>query len=206
MSSNPASFTGFSKRRVLVTLVLCILLPVCGIVVFQQLASLKQPPAERELIEKIYNVEVFHVEPANLQEIISGFGTARADREVTLSAEVAGSIESVHPRLKVGRDVHPQRIRLDDSGRSETLPADVLLHIDRKTYQQRVEQSQKRIAEATTELQQLEQEKKNLILESEKVKADITEYRREFQRILKLQQDGVLVERDVTIARLEVQR
>jgi multidrug efflux pump subunit AcrA (membrane-fusion protein) len=189
-----------------VSLVLCLLLPVCGIVVFQLLASLKQPPAEREPIEKIYNVEVFDVEPANLQEIISGFGTARADREVTLAAEVAGSIESVHPHLKVGREVHPQRIRLDNSGRSETLPADVLLQIDRKTYQQRVEQSQKRIAEATTELDQLVQERKNFTLESGKAKADITEYRREFQRILKLQQDGVLVESDVTKSRLELQR
>ena len=185
---------------------LCILLPVCGIVVFQLLASLKQPPAEREPIEKIYNVEVFDVESANLQEIISGFGTARADREVTLAAEVAGSIESVHPRLKVGREVHPQRIRLDNSGRSKTIPADVLLQIDRKTYQQRVEQSQKRIAEATTELQQLEQEKKNLTSESEQAKADITEYRREFQRIVQLQKDGVLVESDVTKSRLELQR
>ncbi|MCH7990556.1 MAG: HlyD family efflux transporter periplasmic adaptor subunit [Planctomycetes bacterium] len=170
------------------------------------MASLKQPPAEREPIEKIYNVEVFDVEPANLQEIISGFGTARADREVTLAAEVAGSIESVHLHLKVGREVHPQRIRLDKNGRSETLPADVLLQIDPKTYQQRVEQSQKRIAEATAELRQLEQEKKNLTLESGKAKADVIEYRREFQRILQLQQDGVLVESDVTKSRLELQR
>jgi multidrug efflux pump subunit AcrA (membrane-fusion protein) len=215
MFRNLASKQGFFNLRVLVSLVksrvfwslvLCILLPICGYEVYQLLASLKQPPAEREPIEKIYNVEVFDVEPANLLEIISGFGTARADREVTLAAEVAGSIESVHPRLKVGRKVHPQRIRLDKSGRSETLPADVLLHIDRKTYQQRVEQSQKRIVEAMTELQQLAQEKKNLTSELEKAKADITEYRREYQRIVQLQKDGVLVESDVTKSRLELQR
>ncbi len=206
MSSNSTSQKESSKRRIVVSLLLCILFPVCGVFVFLLLASLKQPPAEREPVEKIYNVEVFDVEPANLQEIISGFGTARADREVTLAAEVSGSIESVHPRLKVGREVHPQRIRLDKSGRSETLPADVLLHIDRKTYQQQVEKSQNRIAEATTELQQLEQEKKNLTSESEQAKADITEYRREFERILQLQKDGVLSESDVTKARLELQR
>jgi RND family efflux transporter MFP subunit len=207
MSSHSTSQQGSSKRRIVVSLVLCIIFPVCGIVVFLLLASLKQSPAKNILIEKIiYNVEVFDVEPANLQEIISGFGTARSNREVMLAAEVAGRIELVHPRLKVGWEVHVQDIGRDDSGRSETLLADELLRIDGETYELRVEQSQKRIAEATTELEQLEQEKRNLISELEKAKADITEYSSEFQRILKLQQDGVLSKSDVTKSRLELQR
>jgi len=195
-----------SVRRVVISLVLCMVIPILGWMGFSFLSSLRKPPAKREPVEKIYNVEVFGVEPADVQEIISGFGTARADREVTLSAEVAGTIEAIHFRLKIGQDVYTERVRLGKDGRSETMPADVLVQIDRKTYQERVVQGRKKIAEAAAELEQLEQEKKNLKGELEKSKKDLEEYRQEYQRVLQLKKDGVLVESDVTRARLELQR
>ena len=70
--------------------------------VFKGLASLKEEPQKQERVEKKYNVEVYDIRSTTLQEMISGFGTASADREVTLSAQVTGTVIYLKEDLKVG--------------------------------------------------------------------------------------------------------
>jgi len=171
----------------------------CGSAVFMVLASLKQPPASREQIEKTYNVEVFDVERCDLQEIISAFGTARADREVVLSAQVAGEIVEIHPRLKIGQAVRPV-------GESQRLPGDLLVRIDREPYQERVRQAQDRMAEDQAELEELQKQDENNNILLQKAQQDVKLFQAEYDRVRKLYDKNVVAESEMTSAHLELQR
>lgn len=185
--------------KALLSVVLSVAALACGAAVFNVLASLKQPPASREQTEKTYNVEVFDVERSNLQEIISAFGTARADREVVLSAQVAGEIVEIHPRLKIGQVMRPV-------GESQRLPGDLLVRIDQKPYRERVRQAENRIAEDQAELEHLQKQEENNEVVLQKAQEDVKTYKAEYDRLRKLYDDGVAAESQVTAARLEMQR
>jgi len=188
-----------SRLRALVSLVVCVVAVGIGAGMLMWLISLKQPPESRAQVEKTYNVEVFDVEVVDLQEIISSFGTARPDREVILAAQVAGQVVDIHPRLNVG-----QKFRA--VGELQRWPVDVLVHIDGKTYQERVEQAESRIAEDHAELKRVNREKTNNDAVLAQAKADVVEYRKEYDRVVKLQRQNVAVKSEVTRVRLELQR
>lgn len=191
------------RRSPLTRPVLTVLLSVAALLVgfgaFVSLASLKQPPAAREKIVKTYNVEVFSVEPSDLREIVSAFGTARADREVIVAAQVAGTLVEVHPRLKVGQTVR-------SAGESERIAGDLLARIDPRTYAERVTQAERRIAEDEAELDRLRQEQANNEVLLQQADEDVRTYREEYDRVRGLAERGVATPNDVTKARLELQR
>ena len=166
---------------------------------YSYLASLEKPLEAREIVDKVYVVEVFDVQPTDLQEIISGFGTARADREVVIAAQVAGEVQSVHPQLEIGKGVRP-------TGESQSEPGDLLLRIDPETYIERVQQAERRIAESEAELERLQREEANNQIQLEEAKEDVDIYRREHDRLQNLRQKGVASESDLTRTRLELQR
>src|SRR5690606_20002969 len=139
--------------RSLISVLLCLAAIVLGAVGFVALASLKQPPAERQPEPRVFNVEVFDVQPADLREVVTGFGTARADREVEIGAQVAGEIVDIHPRLKVGESV--------SAGESTRERGTPLLTIDRQAYEERARQARLRLEEDAAELARLDQEDAN---------------------------------------------
>ena len=185
--------------RTIVSVVLAAGALLAGLAAFVGLASLKQPPAARDKIVKTYNVEVFSVEPTDLREIISAFGTARADREVIVAAQVAGTIVEVHPRLKVGQAVRAHQ-------ESERLSGDLLVRIDPRTYAERVTQAERRIAEDEAELERVKQEQANNEVLLKQAEEDVQTYREEYDRIRGLAERGVATPNDVTKTRLELQR
>ncbi|MDA1016475.1 MAG: efflux RND transporter periplasmic adaptor subunit [Planctomycetota bacterium] len=93
------------------TIVLSLVALVLGAGVFMALAAMKEPPIERLVEARLLNVEVFTVRATSADEIVIGFGTARADRTVTVSAQVAGEVVWVSPKLEVGESVRAAAVR-----------------------------------------------------------------------------------------------
>ena len=116
---------------------------------------MKPEPVQTPPPKKTYNVDVFVVRPACLRETISGFGTALPDREVTLSAQVAGQIQE-HD-LEVGRKISANR---------------PILEIDPDSYRQKYEQVKNQLAEGESELARLKQEEANAARLLKQAKSD----------------------------------
>lgn len=143
-------------RNVLIT-VACVAILWLGVLSFQGLSSLKEEPPRTEPDQPVYQVTVFEVESADVQRIISGFGTARSDRVVVVSAEVAGRVLEAD-RLKVGRSVVGDRVEFTPEGRSQRVAGDELLRIDPQVYDQELTRMQTLIAQDDVELRQLAQD------------------------------------------------
>ncbi len=186
-------------RRTALSVLLSILALVAGVVGFGALASLKKEVRFRDAREPVYNVEVFPVFRRDLQEIVSAFGTAQADREVVISAQVAGEVVELKADLRVGT-------ALRAGGPSESSPAEILVKIDRESYQRRYDQLVAVIAEAEAELARLEREKKNNEALYKNAQEDLKTYREEYDRVLALRAKGAGSVSAVNQARLELQR
>lgn len=143
-------------RSVLICLI-CVVILVLGGLSFQGLSSLKEQPPRADPEVPVFQVTVFEVETADVQRIISGFGTARSDRVVTVSAEVSGRILEAD-RLKIGRPVVGDHVEITADGRSQRVAGDVLVRIDRQVYEQEVERVETLIEQNNVELRQLEQD------------------------------------------------
>ncbi len=187
-------------RRTLISLVLCTIALAAGAGAFEYLAALKQPPSTRQQAEKVYNVEVFDVERCNLQEIISGFGTARSDREVVVDAQVSGEVLSVHARLEIGEAFRAAETTVGEAGRSQRSLGDLLATIDPATYAERLTQVENRIAEAKTDLQRLDQEATNNARLLRKVSQDYKVFEKEYDRVKSLVEKKIKTPSDLVQA------
>ncbi len=121
-------------------IILCAIILFSGIGGFLALASLKKPPAEVEDGERALKVDVMAVAAKPIAVQITGYGEVRSLNSVKMSAEVAGQVQLVHPRLEVG----------------EVIPAgELLFEIDARDYAAAVDQSQAEVAQWTSSLQRL---------------------------------------------------
>lgn len=195
-----------SAPRAGLSVVLCLVILLLGGVGFLVLASLRQPPELREPAAKVYNVTVFPVQPAELQQIISGFGTARADREVLLAAQVAGQIVEAHPRLRVGQRVEAASVGMSPAGESRRSEGDLLVRIDPQTYQERLSQAETQLAADQAELARLKQEEANTRQLLDRWLADYSDYQKELQKTQELHRKGVATESDLRRVQLELRQ
>ncbi|MCA9110397.1 MAG: efflux RND transporter periplasmic adaptor subunit [Planctomycetaceae bacterium] len=179
---------------------------VLGMSVFEWLASFKkEPPRQEASIFKTYSVTVFEAQPADLQRVITAFGTARADREVIVAAEVSGQIVEAN-QLEVGRSVSSPSITEGDDGRSSRLEGDLLVRIDPQTYQERVLQAKKLIAQDDVELKQLTQVNENNKRLLKTDQANLKTAKIEFENAQNLKAQGVGTDTAVRRAELEMRR
>jgi len=193
--------------RVVLSILGCVLALMGGFAVFAGLASLKEKPEQQVIAEKIYKVDVFVAEQMPLRELISGFGTSRAYREVVLSAEVGGRVVERHPNLKAGSRVTAPSVKTDAEGRTQPQSTGLpLVRIDPETYAVRVELAASRISEIEAELKVLDEQEKNNARLLKKAAADVELYEREYERIKNLGDRGVASKTQLTSARLELER
>lgn len=104
------------------------------------LSGLKKPPAEAEIQEQSLRVEVLKMTPRSMAVTITGFGQVQALNSVNLSAQVAGQVTAVHPRLEVGEII----------SRGERL-----FEIDPRDYASAVAQSRAEVAQFTNAVMRL---------------------------------------------------
>ncbi len=192
-----------------INLVLCLLALMVGGGGFVGLASLRKEPEKREVEEKIFNVEVFEVQRVNLQEIVKGFGSAVAEREVVYSAQVAGEVASVSRRLKVGEAVSgPQFFPNDpilETGSSQT-EGEVLLTIDPEVYHERLAQADHAVEEAVAELQTLKQQEQNNTRLLQTATRNYNTAKDDHARMERLAKDGTVTQNQLTLSQLEERR
>ena len=92
--------------RKIVVSALLVMLFIGGGVAVAVVLYLGKPTVEARKPEKaLLNVDVFEVTECEFQELLTGFGTSRAEREGIVAAQVTGEITEIHPQLKVGSSV-----------------------------------------------------------------------------------------------------
>ena len=195
-------------RSLLWNVLFCVLALVLGGAAFAGFASLKETPEKREIPEKTFNVEVFRVETTDLREIIVGFGTAVAEHEVQYSAQVAGEVTTVSPRLDVGETVSGPAFEQQSATvpQSRQLPGDLLLTIDPQVYHERLSQTDAAFEEAQAELRTLAQEETNAKRILDKAQRDFDTSKTEHERLEKLRKDGSVTLNELSLSEIELRR
>jgi len=196
-------------RSPLVNIGLCLLALLIGGGSFSGLASLREEPPRREIDEKIFNVEVFEVQRSNLQEIVRGFGTAIAEREVVYSARLAGEVVSVSRRLKIGETVSGPEFfpnnPVDETGSQQTA-GEILLTIDPEVYHERLTQADNAVEEAQAEMQTLLQREKNNSRLLGTSRRNYETAKADHERMERLAKAGTVTENQLTLSQLEERR
>jgi multidrug efflux pump subunit AcrA (membrane-fusion protein) len=225
MPTTASDSSGFPWQKVILSVALCSGFVGAGVGGYVILAGMKQQPPRRERVQKVYAIETFEVERADLEEIITAFGTTRPNREVTIDAQVAGEIvvAQVHfpdartgkqqdQGLKVGHRLRgPETVTEPkdpslDPGIPKPSVGKLLLQIDDATYVKRVAQAQNRIHEDAAELKRLQQEQENNEALLDKVTKDYEIYLKQFRRIEKLHARKIATDSELTTAELELAR
>lgn len=143
MSDIPKENNSISNRHVIIRIFMCVAILFVGIGGFLTLASLKKPPAEVESGERPMKVDVLRVAPQSIPVNISGYGQVRALNSVTISAEVAGQVQAIHPQLDVG----------------QIIPAgELLFKIDTRNYAAALAQSEAELGQWRSVLERLKKQ------------------------------------------------
>jgi RND family efflux transporter MFP subunit len=141
--SNNESIPEKKPRNIKLRIILCFAILLSGALGFFVLVSLKEPPAEIENGERPMKVKVLTVSSRATAVNISGYGQVRALNSVTISAEVAGRVQTIHPRLEVG----------------EVIPAqELLFQIDARDYAAVLAQSEAEVGQSASELHRLKKQ------------------------------------------------
>lgn len=196
-------------NSVLINLVYCLLALLIGGGGFAALASLREEPPKRDVEIKVFNVEVFDVQRVNVQEIIKGFGSVVAEREVVYSAQVAGEVVSVSPRLKVGESVQGPMFFPNDPDRetgSSQTQGDVLLAIDPDVYHARLTQADHAVEETMAEIQTLNQQAENNARLVDTSRRNYEVAKADYERMQKLVRQGTVTENQLELSQLEARR
>lgn len=131
------------KRHLKIRIAVCAAILLTGFSGYVVLASLKKPPAEVETSERPIKVTVLDVQAKTIPVTITGYGQVQALNSVKISAEVAGRIVSVHPRLETGETI---------------APGERLFQIDDRNYAAAMGQARAELAQWRSVLERLQQQ------------------------------------------------
>ena len=195
-----------APRRLLKSVLLSMLVLTVGAAASYRLSQLRQPPELKDPTPREYKVEVYSVCRDDLQEIINAFGTARPEKEVVLSAQVAGEVSETHPQLDVGLSVKSHSAAPEAAEGNNRYVGDLLVRIDPSSYEERVAAARHRLAEDQSELRRIEQEETNLSRVYEKIVADWKDSQREYQKMVSLREKGVTTDSDLRRAQMDLRQ
>lgn len=194
-------------HKLLVTQFLVVVILLLSAFVYWKLFSSRDQAQKAEITIPDLNVDVFQVQQASFQEIIYGFGTVRADREVIVAAQVTGEVVEVNPSLEVGHRVKTRQW-VSSSASEGTIEesGDLLIRIDPEDYLQRQQQAFSRIEEAKIELQRMDvvqSSTKRQLTQSEVV---LKTLKAEYERVQSAMRRQASSESELSRSLLEVQR
>jgi multidrug resistance efflux pump len=155
------------------------------------LLFLMQPEQARRVIERDpLVVRAERVEPTTIQETLIGFGTARADLQASVSAEVGGRVIGIDERLREGLRVEA---------------GTVLVRLDDRDYRAQLERATSQLTADQAALENLAIEEQRLeeliaIAENEFAIAE-----RDYERVLNLYEQDMAGQRELDLARTTVQ-
>lgn len=131
----------FYIRILVVALVL-----VGGVFIKMALASLKEPPHQAEIPQRVVRVNTMIAQPEDVTVTISGYGQAMSLNMVPIAAEVAGVVKEIYPNLEEGVEVPEGAL---------------LFKIDPRDYQAAVDQSTAQVEQLTLNVTLLRQQFEN---------------------------------------------
>lgn len=136
-------------------------------------------------------VESRVIESRDVREIFVGYGTARADRSVVVSAEVGGQLVEVPDRIEDG--VHVEK-------------GDLLARIDDRTYRNQFERAESLLADVDAKLARLDVEKQNVDGLIEIAQRELAVNESEFERLRDLRDRNSASKKEVDFARLATEQ
>lgn len=204
-ASQPPPLQRYWKQGV-ISLVVIVLVLLLGSQISAWVVSLKVAPSRSEPIQRVHTVLVYETETLRLQELINGFGTARAMREVVLSAQVAGEIVETLAPLKVGQAVMAVQFAQAADGTSHRAGGDLIVRIDPQNYQERLDQTENMLREDQAELDRLAQEERNLQRRLELQKQNYTAFKQEYDRTRGLFDRNIVSQSELTRSELDLRK
>jgi RND family efflux transporter MFP subunit len=156
MDSNRIEKAKKPSHFVLISIVVCIIVLIVGILGMKMLASLKTPPVETENSERPLRVEALQVKQEDVQVFITGYGEVKTLNVVPISPEVSGKIVKIHPRMETG----------------EIIPkGEILFKIDPRDYMtvRNTSRDRLKILKRNQELAKKEYERVRLLLEKNNI-------------------------------------
>lgn len=178
-------------RKLLVSVFLMVTLVTGGVMVARWLYATR-PEAQRSGVDLLAPlVRVSRLSVRNIPLVFEGFGTARADLQAKLTAEVTGPVIALADGVKEG-----SLVRKDQP----------LVHIDDRDYQYQLARTESLIADVEARIGQLDVERvnaENLLALAEQ---DVSVNRDELNRLLNLFEQDKASKREVDLARLDFQR
>ena len=193
-------------RRLVVSEILIVVLLVAAYAAFKRLEAQKAEVEPKAIETARLNVDVFLAESLVVQELLTGFGTARADRDVVVAAQVSGEIVDFNPQLKVGQRAQAGQLIAVADQPSMRRDADLLLKIDPRDLQQRADQAASAIDEGIAEIDRLKVQQANLVRQLENSRATLATLQEEYDRVLSAETKKAATRSDLNRALLEVQR
>ena len=193
-------------RRLIISEILIVALLAASVAIFKGLDAQKPEVQEKAIQAAPLNVDVFLSASIDVQELLSGFGTARADRDVVLAAQVSGEIVDINPQLKVGQQVLSGQHIISTDQPSVRREADLLLKIDPRDLRQKADQAGNVIEEAIAETKRLKVQQLNLERQLEKSGGILATLQEEYERVRAAETRRVATKSDLSRALLDVQR
>ncbi|MBN2311738.1 MAG: hypothetical protein JXR94_22355 [Candidatus Hydrogenedentes bacterium] len=124
-----------------VVVVACVAVLALGGLGKEMLSRLRKPPAEVVAEERPVPVEVMAAQPADVQVVLKGLGTAKCLDVVEVVPEVAGKVIEIHPEFEVG-NVIPE--------------GEVLFVIDPRTYEAALEEAEAAVTQIESSISRIE--------------------------------------------------
>lgn len=173
---------------------------------FVVLASLKTPPKTVDYQVRQFAVDVFKAERSTIRHNLMAFGTARAERTVVISAQVAGRVVATVPELRVGLAVEGPAVKPGTEDQPTRDNTTTLVQIDPRMYEERVVQVENRIGETRLELERLAQEELNLDRLRNRIDADLADSLLELKKSTNLREKNISTDSDVRRAQMDVRQ
>lgn len=181
------------QRKLIITLISLVLsvgILLVSFTVFEHLVKTKPQPSQRPNERPALLVKSLTVEPQTVVEPVIGFGTAYADRQSLLSAQVMGEIIELDATIKAGVSVTPD---------------EVLLRIDPHEYEQLLQQAESQLASQKAQLAQLDVETEYIakLLATAQSEFDAAQW--EFNKVAKLFHEGAASQREYEQAKFALE-
>lgn len=178
-------------RRIVLSVLLAGGVLACGAAGFGLLVKLRTQPQSIDPERPPLAVSVVELVPTTAQSFVEGYGTARADREAVLGAEVSGVVVALAEGLREGVGV---------------TAGDVLIRLDDRDFRAQATRARSQLTAEEAALARLDVEEASLlrVLETARQEAEVAE--REYARIRGLLEGGTSSPRELDAARVVLER
>lgn len=177
-------------RKVIVSILLAAIVLAFGGGVTAWLIKSRAKPAQEITVARAPLVDVVTLAPEDVREILHGYGSARADRQATLAAEVSAAVVELVGGLQEGVAVSEGQL---------------LVRLDDREYVQQLHEAQAAVQAKQAELDQHQVERSNLSSLLEIATADLKLNRDDLDRVSKLFEQGNAPKKEFDDTRLRYQ-